>query len=134
MGTPQSIPLRRLTFWHLEWELASIQRRNGTEGLSPARINHIMTPVRMILNEAADRYEFVSSYKNIKPLKVPKTQVEPFSLDEVQLILKYVRVDFKNYYCVRFLTGMRTGETHGLKWIYFLFSMIYVSPYRLKYN
>jgi integrase len=98
--------------------LASINRSDGSQGLSPARINHIMTPLRMILNEAADRYEFDTPYKNIKPLKVPKTNVEPFSLDEVRLILKHVRKDFHNYYCVRFFTGMRTGEVHGLKWKY----------------
>ena len=36
------------------------------QSLSATRINHIMTPLRMILNEAADRFEFTSPYLAIK--------------------------------------------------------------------
>jgi integrase len=86
--------------------------------LSATRINHIMTPLRMILSEAADRFEFTSPYLNIKSLKVPKTDVEPFTLDEVLQIIGAVREDFRNYYTVRFFTGMRTAEVDGLQWKY----------------
>ena len=86
------------------------------KGLSPSRINHVMTPLRMILNEAADRYEFQTPYQNIKPLRVPRTDVEPFDLSEVQLILENVRKDFQPYYTVRFFAGLRTAEIDGLKW------------------
>lgn len=92
---------------------------NGTKtGLSPDRINHIMTPLRMILAEAADRYDFNTPFIGIKQLRVPKTDVDPFSLDEVNLLIGNVRPDFRNYYTVRFFTGMRTGEIDGLKWQY----------------
>jgi integrase len=87
------------------------------EGLSPDRINHIMTPLRMILADAADRYNFITPFIGIKPLRVPRTEVDPFSLDEVRQLLVKVRVDFRNYYTVRFFTGMRTSEIDGLKWI-----------------
>ena len=97
--------------------LAKVPGRNG-KGLSPKRINAIMGPLRQILNEAADRYEFNTPYRNIKPLKVPKSDVEPFTLTEVNSILNTVREDFKAYYTVRFFTGMRTGEVDGLKWQY----------------
>jgi len=95
--------------------LANVPGHSGN-GLSPSRINHIMTPLRMILNEAADRFDFVSPYRGIQSLKVPKTKVLPFSLDEVWLILAGVRDDFKHYYTTRFFTGMRTSEIHGLRW------------------
>lgn len=36
----------------------------------------------------------------------------------MQLILKTVRADFRDYYVVRFFTGMRTGEVDGLQWQY----------------
>ncbi len=36
-------------------------RKNGS--LSASRINHIMTPLRVLLNEAADRYDFASLWK-----------------------------------------------------------------------
>lgn len=97
--------------------LAKVQ--NGTKvGLSPDRINHIMTPLRMILNEAADRFHFSTPYVGIKPLKVPRSDIDPFSLEEVNLILDNVRADFHNYYLLRFFTGLRTAEVDGLKWKY----------------
>ena len=98
--------------------LAKLVRPGGQVGLSPARINHVMTPLRMILAEAADRFEFETPYKNIKPLRVPKTQVDPFSLEEVMLLIENVRADYRPFYTVRFFAGMRTGEVHGLKWKY----------------
>ncbi|MDX8381036.1 MAG: DUF3596 domain-containing protein, partial [Ghiorsea sp.] len=41
--------------------LAKVKNRSG-KGLSASRINHILTPLRMILNEAANRFEFSSPY------------------------------------------------------------------------
>jgi integrase len=87
-------------------------------GLSPMRINHIMTALRMILNDAADRFNFNTPFVKIKPLKVPKTEVDPFTIEEVNQFLSGVRADFKNYYTVRFYTAMRTGEIDGLQWRY----------------
>ncbi|WP_094752146.1 site-specific integrase [Psychromonas sp. CD1] len=95
--------------------LAKVQTRTKSN-LSPSRINHIMTPLRMLLNEAADRYEFTSPWKNIKALKIPRTEVNPFSLDEVECLINTAPDDFKPYYTVRFLTGLRTGEIDGLHW------------------
>ena len=62
----------------------------GGKGLSPARINQIMNVLRQILGEAADRFGFSTPYRGIKPLRVPRTQVDPFSLEEVRLFLKTV--------------------------------------------
>jgi len=96
--------------------LARIPRKDGSPGLSSARINHVMVPLRSIMNEAAERYNFSSPLKNIKPLKVARTDVDPFTLEEVRLLIAHVRPDYKNHLIVRFFTGMRTGEVHGLKW------------------
>jgi len=95
--------------------LAKVETRSK-KPLSASRINRIMTPLRMILGEAANRFEFTSPYQGIKSLKVPRSDVEPFSLEEVRLILDTVRKDFTNYYTVRFFTGLRTGEIDGLQW------------------
>lgn len=95
--------------------LAKVTTRSK-KSLSASRINKIMTPLRMILSEAANRYEFSSPFHGIKSLKVPRTDVEPFSIEEVRQILDAVRPDFRNYYTVRFFTGMRTGEIDGLQW------------------
>lgn len=95
--------------------LTSVKGRKGAS-LSASRLNHIMNPLRQILNEAACRYNFSSPYNGIKSLKVPRTDVEPFSLEEVQTIINEVRSDFRNYFIVRFFTGMRTSEIDGLQW------------------
>jgi len=86
--------------------------------LSADRVNHIICPLRMILDEAALRYDFISPMQGIKGLPVARTDVEPFTLDEVNSIVSTVRPDFRNYYLVRFFTGMRTGEIDGLQWHY----------------
>ena len=92
--------------------------KDGNNGrtLSASRINHIMTPLRMVLTEASERFDFDSPWKNIKPLSEPKSNVSPFTLEEVMLIINNVRADYKPYYIVRFFTGMRTGEIDGLPW------------------
>ncbi len=89
---------------------------NLDKKLSISRINHIMSPLGAVLIEAADRYEFKCPWRNIKQLTVPKTKIEPFTLEEVAQILHYVRDDFKPYYAVRFFTGLRTGEINALTW------------------
>lgn len=96
--------------------LAKVTHGKNQTSLKASRINQIMTPLRMILNDAAERYEFESPYKNINNLKESKVEVHPFSLEQVQLILKTVRDDFKPYYSIRFFTGMRTSEIDGLRW------------------
>nr|WP_052378759.1 site-specific integrase [Polycyclovorans algicola] len=52
----------------------------------------------------------------VKRLKVKKTDIEPFSLEEVRRLVDEVRADFQDYLIARFFTGMRSGEIHGLKW------------------
>lgn len=98
-------------------ELGGMLRRNG-KTYSAEHINRHMKVMRMILNEAADRFDFTTPFRGIKPLKKPKAHVDPFTLEEIHLILKTVRPDFRHYYAVRFFTGMRTGEIDGLKWQY----------------
>jgi integrase len=96
-------------------KLAALPGR-AQRSMSPKRINGILGPLRQILNEAAERHGFVSPTATLKPLKTRKSDVEPFTLDQVQQILASVRTDYRDYFTVRFFTGMRTGEAHGLKW------------------
>lgn len=97
---------------------AKLSRKPGRRGnpLGNSRVNKIMTFLRQILNEAAVRYELSPAFQGIKPLKVPKVDVHPFSLEDVNRIIASCRTDFRNYFVVRFFTGMRTGEIHGLRW------------------
>ena len=98
-------------------KLGKVTARNQRQR-STARINKMMNPLRQILNEAADRFDFRTPFDNIKQLKVKRTDVNPFTLEEVKLILETVRMDFRGYFTTRFFTGMRTGEIDGLKWKY----------------
>jgi integrase len=99
-------------------DLAKAPARGKKTTLSNSRINKILDPLRQILCEAADRFDFRTPFQNIKQLRIKRSHVEPFTLDEVKRIINTVRPDFKNYFTVRFFTGMRTGEVHGLKWKY----------------
>jgi integrase len=98
-------------------ELASKPGRTG-EKLGNKRINNVLGVLRRAMADAAERYGFTSPCTNIRPLKVRKSDVQPFSLDQVQFILATVRPDWRDYFTLRFLTGLRTGEAHGLKWKY----------------
>jgi integrase len=95
--------------------LAKVKHGNKI-GFSADHTNRHIKIMKMILTEAADRFHFTPSFQNIKPLKVPKSDVDPFTLDEIQLFLQTIRPDFKDYFTVRFFTGMRTAEIDGLKW------------------
>jgi integrase len=96
--------------------LATKPGRGGKEQIAAKTINTHMSLLKAILEEASDRYTFDNPYKNIKPLKLQRTHVEPFSLIDVNRIIESVRADYRNYYTVRFYSGMRTGEIDGLRW------------------
>ncbi|MEZ8101594.1 Arm DNA-binding domain-containing protein [Vibrio bivalvicida] len=102
----------------LKYRASLVKPKANGKRLSADFINHIMTPLRMILNEAADRYEFKAPFENIKQLRVEKRDVNPFSLDEVVQFLRVVKPEYVDYFKVRFFTGMRTSEIDGLKWDY----------------
>jgi integrase len=97
-------------------ERATVEVAQGTRTLSPKTINEIVGTLKVILDEAADRYDFPSPAEHIKRLKVPKRDIKPFSLVEVRQVIESVREDYRAYMTVRFFTGMRSGEVHGLKW------------------
>ena len=95
-------------------ELVNHKGRRGK--LGPARVNKILCFCRQILNEAADRFEFSPAFRGVKSLKQKRTEVDPFSLEEVELIRTTIRADYRDYVTVRFYTGMRSGEINGLRW------------------
>lgn len=100
---------------------ALLARRPGKRKdttISPKTVNELMALLMSILGEAADRYEFKNPGERVARLKVPRKDIQPFSLNEALLIIERARADYRNYFTVRFFTGMRTGEVHGLKWKY----------------
>ncbi len=93
-------------------DLAKAPARNKTNLLSNPRINKILNPLRQILCEAADRFDFRMPFQNIKQLRVKRTDVEPFSLDEVKKIIDTVRLDFKQYMTVSAAAGPLFPTSH----------------------
>ncbi|MDT8376081.1 MAG: DUF3596 domain-containing protein [Mariprofundaceae bacterium] len=98
-------------------ELTTMPGKGGKKR-SPSRINNIMKPIRGIMNEAADRYDFANPVRNIRKLAEGRKDIYPFTLDEVMLLCREIRRDYQNYLITRFFTGMRSGEVDGLKWKY----------------
>ncbi|WP_229588322.1 Arm DNA-binding domain-containing protein [Rheinheimera sp. UJ51] len=60
--------------------LGKVRRENG-EQISAGYINRHLKVIQMILSEAADRYQFTAPVR-LKPLKMQKSDVDPFTLDE----------------------------------------------------
>ena len=100
----------------LDWraELCAIERPKGR--LSNDRVNKIIGITRKLLGEAADQCDFTNPAMGIKALRKNKSDIHPFTLGEVRLILDTVRPDYKAYLAVRFYTAMRTGEINALRW------------------
>lgn len=103
---------------HLLGFQAEVAKRRGRGGnpLSGRRVNKIMGLVKSVLNEGCDRHGLQSPGLTLKRLKQGRSEVLPFSLEEVELLINRVREDYRPYLTVRLLTGLRTGEADGLQW------------------
>lgn len=97
-------------------KLAKVKPRNSDTTLSPRTINAYMTVLKTLLNEAADRFQFTAPTARLPSLRIPRTEIEPFTLEEVFKVIQAVPEDYRHYVTVRFFTGMRTAEADGLKW------------------
>lgn len=86
--------------------------------LAVGSVNEVLRPLRLILKEAATELGFVSPMEELKFTQIGKTGIAPLTLGEVEAFLKNVRADYRNYYTIRFFTGLKTSEAHGLKWKY----------------
>lgn len=108
--------IRREDILAFRSRLAKVRGRKEETTLSPRRINAVVLVLRQVLDEAADRFGLTTP--RIKPLKVKRTDVQPFTLEEVNLLLDKARPDYRSYLTARIFTGMRTSEVDGLKWKY----------------
>lgn len=83
---------------------------------SPARVNKIMNPLRQILCRAAREYGFAPAFRDIRPLRQPRPEIQPFALQDVVDIIAAVPPAYRDYLTVRFFSGMRRGEIAALAW------------------
>lgn len=98
-------------------KLAALPGR-GNVTLASTTINKIVGILRQCLTEATERHDLPDVFKGVRRLRARRTDVQPFTLDEVERIRSTIRSDYRNYITVRFFTGLRTGEINGLKWKY----------------
>lgn len=100
------------------------------KSISPKTVSNYLASVRGIIDVAIDKE--IIKHNVAKGIKLPThytEDIEPFSSDEVKLLLKNANSFFKLYLAIGFYTGMRTGEILGLQYsdIDFDKKIIYVS-------
>ncbi|MGR5154510.1 tyrosine-type recombinase/integrase [Photobacterium swingsii] len=108
-----------ITLSHVEHErhsLVALEKTDGERKLSNRRINNIFWPLVAILSLAAEEYEFTYPLRRYKALKEEKADSHPMTVTEVQQFLQTVPKQWRDYFILRFWTGMRSCEVHGLYW------------------
>lgn len=87
------------------------------KGLSPRRIRTLRTIFTTMYSDAIkDGLVQVSPLSMVKVPKAQKVEIQPFSLDEIKLLIDNAKEQIKNFLALAFFTGMRSGEMIGLRW------------------
>lgn len=115
-GDHQVNTIQRADVLAFRAEFAKRPGKKKDETISPKTVNDTVGVLKSILDEAAARNGFTSPCQNLRRLKVPKADVQPFTLEETRKLIATCRPDYRDYVIVRAFTGMRTGEVNGLKW------------------
>lgn len=82
---------------------------------TPKTVRNYLTNVKGVIDVALDQEIITNNVA--KDIRLPSHQaeeVEPFSPEQVRLLLKNANEFFKLYLAIGFYTGMRTGEILGL--------------------
>lgn len=84
---------------------------------SGKRLKNVLVPMREVF-KFAQLCEVID--KNPMTLipspKVEKPDIHPLSMEEVNIFLDNVHLQYRNFFVVAFFTGMRFGEMAALKW------------------
>ncbi len=109
-----NIPIDQIRYLDIESFISDLQCENKCKN---KRIINILVPMRNVF-KLAFKAELIA--KNpmdlLDPMKPEKPEINPFSFDEVQLIIENVDPHYRNYFTVMFYTGLRFGEASALKW------------------
>ena len=95
--------------------------RSVVKNLSPKTHNNVLIPCRGVLQSAVDD-EIIgkSPAGSVKDVKLQKAEPDPYSLKEVEQILKDLRrqhgPDIADYFEFAFFTGLRVSEQIALEW------------------
>ena len=105
-----NVPVREIGYLELQTLISGMS-------CSGKRLKNVLVPVREVF-----RFTQLAGIidKNpmglIKSPKAGKPEINPLSMEEVNLFLEHVRPEYKNFFTVAFFTGMRFGEMCVLKW------------------
>jgi integrase len=95
-----------------QWQTKLIQK-----GLTGKSVKNIRGVFRGILQDAfMDEIIHRNPFDAVRTPKTVPTEIEPFSLDEIELLISSANEWFSNYLTIAFFTGMRIGEIIGLRW------------------
>lgn len=109
--------INELTLAHVEYyrqALMELTKPDGSRKLSNRRINNIFWPLIATVSLASDEYKFDYPLRRYKALKEESADSHPMTIEEVQRFLEAVDPAWHDYFVVRFWTGMRSCEIHGL--------------------
>ncbi|MGD6735113.1 hypothetical protein ACP5PY_01555 [Photobacterium leiognathi subsp. mandapamensis] len=70
-----------------------------------------MWPLISIMIVAAEEFKFDYPFSRYRTLR----EQSPMTLQEVKRFLDYVEPEWYDYFLLRFMTGMRSCEVHGLQ-------------------
>jgi len=114
------VPLDKLTPQHVQKLLNELLERGGEAGtgLSPRTVQYARATLRRALGQAL-KWGLVT--RNVatlvEPPKSRRAEVQPFTEQEVRVLLAAVRGDrLEALYAVALTLGLRQGELLGLRW------------------
>ena len=92
--------------------------QSGLVGVvSPRRIKNIRAVLNGILSDALDNDLIIKNpVSATKTIPLDDSEIHPFSINEIALILKKSEGQHRNFFALGFMSGMRSGEMIALKW------------------
>lgn len=108
---------RKLNSFTEKSELSLWQNELIDGGKSPKTVKNIRSVLQTIFEDAVNDNKITNNpFERVKQPKVVKSEIDPFTLDEVTLILKNISDKYKPMFVLSFFSGMRWGEILGLVW------------------
>ena len=87
------------------------------KNVSASRIQTIRTVLFTMYNDAMkDEIIDKNPLTLVRTPIIKQVEINPFTLDEMQLIISKADGQLKNFYATAFFTGARSGELIGLRW------------------
>jgi integrase len=107
------MPLNQIGNGDIKRFIAGLQEK---ENLEARRINYVIGRLRSIFAAAAARHEFETPMKGIKSLRAPKTEIDPFTPEEVRHICAAATGQDRAFITLLLHTGLRPSEAMALSW------------------